>query len=222
MKTPDRGELNTWQSRTALAISFTVMIMVIAGLVLAGLAMTANATTTIGITLSKSCQLSLTCINYSTLATQFDNTNQGISGYFDLDGFRGKPQYQNHWKLYEFSRFPVIIAIDPDARWIPNLNYHITVVPSHFTYFKAPDMKVFNNTRIERVDSYIDSCVEATIYWSLVQATLNHLLSKCLITEYNATKVIAMPYIPYEMADSPSYKYSQWMAKSIRDCKVRC
>jgi len=199
-----------------------IIAFVIGGLLFAGLAMTADATTTIGITLSKSCQLSLTCINYSTLATQFDNTNQAISGHFDLNGYREKPQYQNHWKLYEYSKIPVIIAIDPDARWMPNMNYLITIVPSHFTYFKAIDMKVYNNTRTMRTDSYINSCVEATIHWSVVQETLNHLLSKCLITEYNATTTIVMPYIPYDMADSPSYKYSQWMAKSIERCKVKC
>ncbi len=186
----------------------------------------ANATTQIGITLSGSCYRSILCPNYTTLAQEFDNTNQFLSGEFDHEtGLRKKAPLRNHFLIYDYARLPIVIGVDPDAQWILRMNYHITLEPSHFAYpDKAKgDSKVINNTISIQEDVWIDSCRNARIHYSLLLETMNHLLSKCQQSDdFNYTKTTVRPYIPYAMTDHKYYNYTVWLAKSMQDCKVKC
>ncbi len=100
---------------------------------------------TIGITLSESCKRSTSCVSIEYLVDTFDNTNQFISGEFVYDDsgkmFRQKSPFEYHWNWY-YHNHQTIIAVEPDAKWIPRLDTHIVVEPSSFVYFHPNDFKV--------------------------------------------------------------------------------
>lgn len=139
--------------RLALSISFLLAMAVILSIaVLFATVLEAEGATTIGITLSKSCLISVNCPTYQELVTLYDNTNQYYSGEFGTDALgnfeRQASKFKKHWEFYRYQS-QVVIAIDPQSDWIPKMSKHMTIVPTEFTYFEAEDFKVgsFNVTK---------------------------------------------------------------------------
>ena len=93
---------------------------------------------TIGISLSRSCQLSDQCPTIKELADEYDNSNQFYSGFFanSTDGtYERQPSpYKNSWEFYRYSN-ALWIIVDPHGAWIPRLSKHIIVEPSEFIFF---------------------------------------------------------------------------------------
>ncbi len=108
--------------------------------------------TTIGITLSRSCQISSTCPTYEDLIV-WDNSNQYYSGFFDYSEngvFERQPSpYKNHWEFYKY--LPNLwIFVDPLGEQLTHLDKIIIIEPSSFTFFKVGDFKI--EPRYEEVE----------------------------------------------------------------------
>ena len=122
--------------RLSLGISFLIAITIILTVVVFSWMQEADATT-IGITLSRSCQASTTCPTYEDLI-QFDNSNQYYSGileYSENGVFeRQQSPYQNHWEFYKYTN-SLWIFVDPHGAHLNHLDKIITIQPSGFTFF---------------------------------------------------------------------------------------
>ncbi len=138
--------------------------------------------TTIGISLSRSCQISTTCPTYLDLLI-FDNTNQYYSGflnYSDNGVFeRQKSPYKNHWEFYRYSK-QLWLVVDPHGEQIPHLTKHIIIEPSSFKFFSVGDMKI--EPRYEEVEKQRQKQICAD--WKNPQ---------CWITEKWTEKILLEP-----------------------------
>lgn len=127
----------------SLSLSVLITITVILTLLIFSWVQEADATT-IGISLSRSCQISSTCPTYEDLAV-YDNTNQYYSGFlnYSYNGvFERQPSpYQNHWEFYRYSH-QIWIVVDSQGEWMPHLSKHIILEPSEFVFFDVGDFKV--------------------------------------------------------------------------------
>ena len=211
------------------AEDYVIITLIILGLIamyfLGQISQLAFGATFIGIVPSESCKASVNCTSMQELEKTYDNTNQYLSGKFDYDKFgnygRQPSKFKNHWNFYKFTN-QVLLVVDPDAKWTKNLNYKITIVPSEFVYFDRSNMTKKGNTLEQFHDRYVNSCINAVVYYKLLQDTLNYILSNCQVTEFNEKEIVYFPPIPINYSDHKWYKYTEWLKQAKQDCKNRC
>ena len=129
--------------RLSLTISLLVAITIILTIVVFSWMQEADATT-IGITLSRSCQLSSNCPTYEDLI-QYDNSNQYYSGFlkYSENGIfeRQQSPYKNHWEFYKYTN-NLWIFVDPHGEQLNHLDKIIPIEPSSFSFFVVGDFKI--------------------------------------------------------------------------------
>lgn len=129
--------------KLSLTISFLIAIVAILTIVVFSWMQEADAIT-IGITLSRSCQLSSNCSTYQDLIL-WDNSNQYYSGFLNYseNGVfeRQSSPYKNHWEFYKYTN-NLWIFVDPHGEQLTHLDKIITIEPSSFTFFKGGDFKI--------------------------------------------------------------------------------
>jgi hypothetical protein len=187
----------------------------------------------IGIERSNSCKVSDNCISNRELVTLYDNTHQVYSGEFVDDGngdiHRLSSEYERHWNIYPYVGMPVVIAVEPDARWIPYMTSNIIVEPSSFTYIDHGYNKVpmglgtggnvthYNNIFIKGCDwGRVNSDPIA------INQLVEYFLSQCEKERPAQEEVIIIPNLPIVHGDHKWYQYSQWLKTMAEECKGRC
>jgi len=212
--------------KLSLMLSFLIVVIILVVLVLSPFIFElANAetlreiprSTFIGITISNSCKASFTCPHYDDLLP-YDNTNQFYSGYFgnSTDGFfeRQPSQFKNHWNFYTVKNM-VIIAVDPSAKWINNMEHHITIVPSEFTYFDRGDMKINPEyeTVIETREKQICIDRDNPLCWETVEYATQVRLDPVRIERHNQYIHDCSRAVIHESALKDTLNYF------LKDCK---
>jgi hypothetical protein len=182
----------------------------------------------IGITLSKSCELSTKCISPETLAKAFDNSNPKVSGKIIFNEKtkqfeRTKAQYKNHWNYYQYADYRFVFFVLPDGNLLPHLTRQIDVVPVNFVYNLASDKKVTNNTTYDYHNIYQKDCSFARVTSDLVLQTINAMMNGCKDvkmpdgkqTHYKAPQ-------PIKLSDFKEYQHQKWLKESKAKCKAIC
>ena len=180
-------------------------------------------TNLIGIDLSRTCEISQDCINYSDLI-YLDSSNTEVSGKFiqtSNDIRRDKPQLNESWRWYDLDDQYRII-VDPPVGMAERIKM-ITITPKLDNYILKDDMfngtittsinmtkyageprefnyTIYNNTEPGRVvfhDRYIDNCGDAmisSINWkNLLNDTITLLRNDC---DPNYTEFEDREFIP--------------------------
>lgn len=130
--------------KVALSLSFLIVISVLLLIVVFSWMVQEADATTIGISLSRSCEISTSCPTYLELE-KYDSSNQYFSGFFNYskNGFyeRQPSPFKHHWEIYKYTPLKFLI-VDPHGAEIPHLSKHITLVPSSFKFFLIEDMTI--------------------------------------------------------------------------------
>lgn len=185
---------------------------------------TANLVRLIGIDLSKSCEISENCLNYSDLI-YLDSSNQRISGKFiEVDGDirRDKSPMEDSWRWYDMDNKTRII-VDPPSGMSDRIKM-VTITNNLGVYFLGDDMNLSNYTRTFHLDRYVDNCRTAIIKndLNLLDDTINYLRTGCSITSFNNTGFETLIPTLYDPRTSPNWLFIQWQNESKIKCRTLC
>ena len=184
-----------------------------------------DQTRLIGIDLSKSCEISENCLNYSDLI-HLDSSNIEVSGKFvwvNSDTRRDTPPFQDSWRWYDQDS-QLRVIVDPPNGMSERIKM-VTITNELPVFFMGNDMNLDNNTRTYHEGRYVDKCDNALIgagNSTLLLDTIQYLRTNCTETTYNNTKsefMIPSYYNPYT---SPFYNYTIWLNESLEKCKGLC
>lgn len=187
---------------------------------------TANLVKLIGIDISKACELSEKCVNYSELI-YLDSSNKIVSGDFikkDGDIRRDKSPMQESWRWYDTDD-KLRIIVDPPNGMNDKIKM-VTITNNLGVYFMPDDMVLSNNTRTWNENRYVDNCstaiIDSTNWLELLPDTINYLRTGCIITDFNSTRSEIIPLTEYDPRTSPNWLFTQWQNESKIKCKSLC
>ena len=177
------------------------------------------------LTLAKANLTSIKCPTYRDLYV-FDTTNPKISGkFFDDNGFyhRGKPFYKNYQLSYTKADYPWVVCVDCSQQ-ILSQSKQIIVKGSDYKYTSKSEGVMYNNTRNEYSQRYVESCNIATIAYSdfLLNDTINYLKSGCTKTDFKEKTTIIKPYIKHDIKTSQAYKYQKFIEDAKKLKTINC
>ena len=164
--------------------------------------------------------------------TLYDNTHQGYSGKFvEVDGdiVREHSKYTDHWNIYQYVGMPLILAVEPDAKWTRYLDSQIVVEPSSFTFHNVTDTMDFGrenrNASIEHLNNiYIAGCQFARVSSDpeIINEVVQYFITGCESPTPNRTETVLFTALPIIPEDHAWYGYSQWIRDNLEDCRQKC
>lgn len=186
----------------------------------------------IGITISKSCQLSERCVSYKDI--KYLDNSPSMIGKLNHDGIRKSTPKQDNPEWLRFAgKNQTIIITDPPAK-VFNYIKQIEIVSELKQYFSHGQYRIteYNQTKdmkpthilreyhqMRWVDDHCTRAVISAQNWKpLLEDTINYLKSKCQDTMIDTLVKDIKPLTKHKISDSYKYKLEKWQDHIKKNC----